>query len=152
MRRADREITDQAELEMALNEAVYATFALCGDDGPYAVPLNFAHHCGAIYIHSALEGRKVEILRENPVVGFSAVVGAELLPAETPCGWGMRYHSVCGTGTAEMIDDSAEKARALNLIMAKYSGRGGHAFTEEVLAMVCVFRIRIIGMTGKRVG
>jgi nitroimidazol reductase NimA-like FMN-containing flavoprotein (pyridoxamine 5'-phosphate oxidase superfamily) len=150
MRRTDREITDLAWMEGVMDEAVYAVFALCDGDEPYAVPMNFAYCDGALYVHSACEGRKVDILGRTPSVAFSAVVGAELAPAEVPCQWDMRYRSVNGSGTAEAVDDPAEKVRALNLIMAKYSGRGDHVFTEKQLAGVAVFRIRIRTLTGKR--
>ncbi|WP_067049083.1 pyridoxamine 5'-phosphate oxidase family protein [Methanofollis ethanolicus] len=150
MRRTDREITDRAEIEAVLNEAVYATFALCDGDEPYAVPLNFAYHDGIVYVHSACEGRKVDILGRNPSVCFSAVVGAELTPAGTPCVWDMRYRSVNGSGTAEVVGDPAEKAWALNLLMRKYSGKGDHVFTESQLAHLAVFRVRVRAMTGKR--
>jgi len=150
MRRTDREITDLAWMEAVLNDAVYATFALCDGDEPYAVPLNFAYHDGALYVHSAREGRKVAILGKNPSVGFSAVVGAELTSAEAPCAWDMRYRSVNGAGIAEAVEDPEEKARALNLLMTKYSGRGDHVFTEKQLAGVAVFRIRVRSIAGKR--
>jgi len=150
MRRTDREITDRAWMEAVLDDAVYATFALSDGDEPYAVPMNFAYDDGALYIHSARKGRKVDILEKNPSVGFSAVVGAELTSAEAPCAWDMRYRSVNGSGTAEAVEDPEEKARALNLLMAKYSGRGGHVFTEKQLAHVAVFRVRVRAMAGKR--
>jgi nitroimidazol reductase NimA-like FMN-containing flavoprotein (pyridoxamine 5'-phosphate oxidase superfamily) len=136
-------------MEAVLNNAVYATFALSDGEEPYAVPMNFAYHDGFVYVHSAREGRKIEFLEKNPSVGFSAVIGAELNSAETPCAWDMRYRSVNGAGTAEAIEDPAEKARALNLIVAKYSGTGGHVFTESQVARVAVFRIRVSAMTGK---
>jgi nitroimidazol reductase NimA-like FMN-containing flavoprotein (pyridoxamine 5'-phosphate oxidase superfamily) len=150
MRRTDREITDRARMEEVLNDAVYATFALCDGNEPYAVPLNFAYRDGALYVHSACEGRKVDVIRKNSSVGFSAVLGAEFTSAEAPCAWDMRYRSVNGVGTAEAVEDLAEKAWALNLIMAKYSGRGDHVFTEKQLAAVAVFRIRVRNLAGKR--
>lgn len=150
MRRTDREVTDPAWMEAVLDEAVYAVFALCDGEEPYAVPMDFAYHDGAVYVHSAREGRKVDILAKNQSVAFSAVVGAELTSAEVPCQWDMRYRSVNGSGTAEAVDDPAGKARALNLLMEKYSGKGDHVFTEKQLAGVAVFRIRVLTLTGKR--
>lgn len=150
MRRTDREITDQTWMETVLHDAVYLTFALCDGGEPYAVPMNFVYDGGALYVHSAREGRKIDILGKNPSVGFSVVVGAELTSDEVPCQWDMRYRSVNGAGTAEAVEEPAKKARALNLLMAKYSGRGDHVFTEKQLAGVAVFRIGIDALTGKR--
>ncbi|NVO67485.1 pyridoxamine 5'-phosphate oxidase family protein [Methanofollis tationis] len=150
MRRNDREITDRAWMEAVLNDAVYATFALCDGDEPYAVPLNFAYLDGALYVHSAREGRKVNVMRKNSSVGFSVVVGVDITSDEAPCAWDMRYRSVNGVGTAEAVEDPAEKAWALNLIAAKYSRTGCNVFTEKQLAAVAVFRIRVRSLAGKR--
>lgn len=150
MRRTDREVTDLAWMEAVLDEAAYAVFALCDGEEPYAVPMNFVYHDRALYVHSARDGRKVDILAKNQSVAFSAVVGAELTSAGTPCQWDMRYRSVNGSGAADVVEDPAEKAWALNLLMRKYSGKGDHVFTEKQLAGVAVFRIRVSALTGKR--
>jgi nitroimidazol reductase NimA-like FMN-containing flavoprotein (pyridoxamine 5'-phosphate oxidase superfamily) len=58
MRRKDREITDQADIEAILNEATVCRIGLADDEGPYIVPLSFGYENGAVYIHSAPETSK----------------------------------------------------------------------------------------------
>jgi nitroimidazol reductase NimA-like FMN-containing flavoprotein (pyridoxamine 5'-phosphate oxidase superfamily) len=58
MRRKDREITDRAEMESILNEAMVCRIGLADGGEPYVVPLSFGYENGAVYIHSAPEASK----------------------------------------------------------------------------------------------
>ena len=59
MRRKDREITDRAEIEAILNEAMVCRIGLADDGEPYVVPVSFGYEDGSVYIHSAPEGKKI---------------------------------------------------------------------------------------------
>ena len=58
MRRKDREITDRAEIEAILNEAMVCRIGLADGGEPYVVPLSFGYEDGSVYIHSAPEASK----------------------------------------------------------------------------------------------
>ena len=58
MRRKDREITDRAEIEAILNEAMVCRIGLADGGEPYVVPLCFGYEDGSVYIHSAPEASK----------------------------------------------------------------------------------------------
>jgi nitroimidazol reductase NimA-like FMN-containing flavoprotein (pyridoxamine 5'-phosphate oxidase superfamily) len=61
----------------------------------------------------------------------------------------MRYRSVIGYGLACFIEDCEEKKKGLNCIMRHYSDET-HQFSDEEIRNVCVIRIHIDTMTGKK--
>ncbi|HNU36390.1 MAG TPA: pyridoxamine 5'-phosphate oxidase family protein, partial [Methanomassiliicoccales archaeon] len=68
MRKAEREIMDQGELEEVIRRAEVCRLAMVDDGKPYIVPMNFGYRNGCLYFHCAKEGRKLDVLRENPKV------------------------------------------------------------------------------------
>jgi len=41
MRRKDKEITDSKEIRQIIEDAVYCNVAMCQNNNPYVVPMNF---------------------------------------------------------------------------------------------------------------
>jgi nitroimidazol reductase NimA-like FMN-containing flavoprotein (pyridoxamine 5'-phosphate oxidase superfamily) len=151
MRRHDREITDRSEMESLLNKATVCRLG-CDDNGtPYIVPLSFGFRDGVIYIHSAPEGRKITVLKKNLECCIEVDECLEVVRNDTPCYWGMHYRSVICRGRAHFINDIEEKQDALNCIMLHY-GAESHPFSDKELRGVCVIRIEITEMTGKKCG
>ncbi|SDP55111.1 hypothetical protein SAMN05428967_2412 [Phyllobacterium sp. YR620] len=62
-------ITEMNEFEImhVVENAFIGRLACVHDGQPYIVPLNFAHHFGALYAFTTF-GRKVEWMRSNPKV------------------------------------------------------------------------------------
>ena len=148
MRRKDREITDQAEIEEILREAQVCRIALADNDGPYIVPMSFGYEDGAIYLHSAPEGKKIAMIRTNPRCCFEVDQCDGIVKGKNACSWGMRYRSVIGFGRATLLSDPGEKKHGLNCIMRQYHG-GTHEFSDEDIRNVAVIRIGIESMTAK---
>ena len=65
MRRKDCEITDRAEIEAILKKALVCRIGLADGGEPYIVPLSFGYEDGAVYLHSAVEGKKIAMLQKN---------------------------------------------------------------------------------------
>lgn len=150
MRRSEKEIKDLEVIESIMKEALECRIGLCEDNKPYIVPMNFGYKHNYLYIHSALEGKKIEILKKNSNVCFEVDVKTEVVKAKNPCGWSMKYLSVIGFGKASFVEDLAEKAEALNAIMEKYSGKDDYEFPEVALKKVAVIKIEIEEITGKK--
>ena len=53
MRRSDKEMKDRAWMESILRKALVCRIALCADQEPYLVPMNFGYRDGCLYLHSA---------------------------------------------------------------------------------------------------
>ena len=65
VRRQDREIKDEAEIEGLMKKATVCHLVLTDGAEPYAVPVSYGYEKNAIHFHSALEGRKVDILKKT---------------------------------------------------------------------------------------
>jgi nitroimidazol reductase NimA-like FMN-containing flavoprotein (pyridoxamine 5'-phosphate oxidase superfamily) len=152
MRRTDKEITVKTDIEEIIDKAEFCSLAMCDGEKPFAVPMNFGYENGKVYFHSAREGKKIEILKKNSAVCIHWAADTELSGKEEPCSWTMKFRSVIAEGTASFVSDSAEKTKALNLIMKKYSGRGDFEFPANALNSVEIIRIDISAMTGKKSG
>ena len=148
MRRKEKEINEQSEIEAIINSSLVCRLGLSDGNMPYIVPLCFGFKDHSIYIHSALKGKKIDIIRINPNVCFEFDSDIEVKETEKPCSWGMKFKSIIGFGKAVFIDDVEEKKEALNIIMQQYSGNS-FDFSDNAVNGVAVVRIDIEKITGK---
>lgn len=152
MRRKDKEIEDKELIEVILRRASICRIALSENDVPYIVPLCFGHKDNFLYFHSAKEGRKIDMIRKNNNVCFEIEIDTELVAAENPCNWSMKYYSIIGFGKAFLVEDTEEKREALDIIAEHYSGKSSSEFPETALHNVAVIKVKIETMTGKKSG
>jgi len=154
MRRSDKEIKDIDTIELILKEALICRVGLCENNKPYIVPMNFGFKDNCLYLHSARDGRKIEILKANNNVCFEVDVKTELVTSKNACNWGMKYYSVIGFGKAQFIEDINEKKKILDIIMQKYSGNDAQSFeySQSSLDKTAVIKIKIGEITGKKSG
>jgi nitroimidazol reductase NimA-like FMN-containing flavoprotein (pyridoxamine 5'-phosphate oxidase superfamily) len=149
VRRSDKEVTDPDEIERIINSALVCRLGLCEGDQPYVVPVCFGYEAGRIYIHSYPSGKKMEIIRKNPRVCIEIDSGIEPVPAESPCGRGMKYRSVIAFGTCRILSGKDEKKNALKVILEHYV-----AINEDIPDFspdgVAVISIDIETITGKK--
>ncbi|MCL2336383.1 MAG: pyridoxamine 5'-phosphate oxidase family protein [Firmicutes bacterium] len=154
MRRKDREVTVLGAIEEILLQCKLCHVAMVEDGLPYVVPLNYGYQIldGGrleLYFHSALAGRKLDILRRNNKVCFEMAYEGEPVHAETPCQSGYYFASVIGFGETEFIKDDSLKCTALSVIFKHQTGRDV-AFTAKQAQTVCVFKIVSTDFTGKK--
>ena len=153
MRRKDREVTDCNEIKNILNQCKTAHVAMIDKGMPYVVPLSYGYELEneqlTLYFHSAKEGRKIDILKENNQVCFDISCEGEPLFAETPCNSGYYFSSIIGNGQVEFIENVEEKCKALRVMFYQQSGQEV-LFTEEQAGTVCVFKIVSKDFTGKQ--
>ncbi|MBF0112258.1 MAG: pyridoxamine 5'-phosphate oxidase family protein [Desulfamplus sp.] len=151
MRRKEKEITQKSEIEAVIRKSNVCRLGLSDGEMPYIVPLCFGYKDEVIYLHSALEGKKIDILQKNQNVCFEFDVDVELKKSDKPCSWGMNFQSVIGFGKASFVEDFKDKQDALNIIMGQYSD-GSFEFSQSAINAIAVIKIEIISMTGKRSG
>jgi nitroimidazol reductase NimA-like FMN-containing flavoprotein (pyridoxamine 5'-phosphate oxidase superfamily) len=149
MRRYEKEIKDRAAIDSIIRRSQVCRLGLSDNGQPYVVPLCFGYDGKVLYFHCAKEGRKLDILRRNDRVCFEFDVVAGLVEADQACNWGIRYQSVIGFGTAQVIEDVAQKRTALTRLMAQYS-RQAFVFPPETLTRIVVVKIEIDSLTGKQ--
>ncbi|MFH1933553.1 MAG: pyridoxamine 5'-phosphate oxidase family protein [Pseudomonadota bacterium] len=147
LRRKDRAITEEEAIAV-LNKTEYGVLSTVTDSGnPYGVPLNFCiiDHC--IYFHCAVEGQKIDNIKQNTSVSFCAVGNTEILPNK----FGTRYESVIVSGEVEEVFDM-NKQIALEGLLHKYSPEfidKGIKYIEGLREKTRVFKITINKLTGK---
>ena len=151
LRRHDKQIEAMPDIEAVIREATVCYLGLCDGEAPYVVPLSFGYESGRIFFHSAGQGRKLDVIRRNPRVGFAFAVDVAPVAGDDPCAWTMRYRSVAGQGHAVIVTDAVEKAHALDLIMAQYGGAAG-GYDPQRLSAITVIRVDVDTLTGKRSG
>jgi nitroimidazol reductase NimA-like FMN-containing flavoprotein (pyridoxamine 5'-phosphate oxidase superfamily) len=152
LRRPEKEIQDKAEVESVITEAEVGRLGTSVDGRPYVVPVSFAYHEGKIVIHGAKIGKKMENIARNPRVCFE-VDKSEIIPSDNPCGFTYKYRSVIANGTARFIENPAEKAASLRLLVDKYAlGKGSQMTEERVEAFtnLTVVEITVEEMMGKK--
>jgi hypothetical protein len=149
MRRKEREIKDKKEIEQILKDGSICRIAMVDKDKPYLVPMNFGYRDGALYLHSAREGKKIELIKKNPNVCFEVDEIVQFRKAKLACDWGVEYKSVIGSGKAVFLADPGEKSRAFDIIMAQYSD-GAYDYPDTMLERTLVIKIEIERMTGKK--
>jgi len=150
MRRAEKEIKENQEIAEIMEKAIVCRISLVDGDCPYIVPVNFAVHEHHLYFHSAMEGKKIAILRKNNKVCFEIDIDTEIIKSSEPCSWGMKYLSVIGFGQAFFIEKPTEKKKALDLLMEKYAGTGSFSYNEKIFKKILVIDIRIEKISGKK--
>ena len=155
-------ITDRAALTRILQEAPILYLALRAEPAPYVVPVHFGISTDGtlLYLHGKLGGRKMELLRADPRVGFSTCTEVRVIPAASACAFTASASSVVGTGRARIVENEAERALGLDAIMAHYGdgdqhgdeGRGRPRYRPESLARTAVMAIHVESLTGRRTG
>jgi nitroimidazol reductase NimA-like FMN-containing flavoprotein (pyridoxamine 5'-phosphate oxidase superfamily) len=153
MRKKEREITDIGKIEEILRQGRTCQVAMVDEGLPYVVPLSYgysflADHTLEFYFHSAPVGRKMDVWAKNSLVCFSVFLEGEPIHTETPCHSGYYYSSVIGYGEVVILEDTAEKCRALS-VMFKHQTGEDVVFDESHLTRVCVYKIVSRDYTGK---
>ena len=153
MRRPQTEITARPQLEDILGRARVLFLCMKDAPAPYVVPVCFGWNENTLYVHSALSGTKIDLIRAEPAVGFSACTEMTLVPGTTACNSSLRAESISGTGRARILTDETERVRALNLIMRHYDeGEKAPVFAPGSLSRTCVIAIVIETLRGRQLG
>ncbi len=152
MRRKDKEIVDGKVMVSIIEKAIVCRVAMCWQDEPYVIPMNFGYRDNYIYLHSAREGRKLDILRNNNKVCIEFDADVELVQSQVACNTSMKYKSVLAFGKAIILKDIAEKKRVLDIIMHHYCYHASPSvfhYPEDALEKVIIVKVKIENMTGK---
>jgi nitroimidazol reductase NimA-like FMN-containing flavoprotein (pyridoxamine 5'-phosphate oxidase superfamily) len=149
MRKKEKEVTDVSVMEALLQKAEIMRLAFCDADEPYIVPVCFGYKEGKIFVHSAREGRKLDIIKRSNKVCFE-VDTYKIVNKELPCKWTVDYTSVIGLGDAVLIEKRDRKREALDVIMTHYGALPPFEYSEAALAKMLVLEIAVRSMTCKR--
>jgi len=131
------EMKDKDIIQQMLDRAEFGTLALCADDLPYSVPVNFVAIDDVIYFHGAQRGRKMNIISKNMNVSFSVVESCSLIPSyfssteELACPATQFFKSIIIDGMAEVIESREEKAAMFEALMQKLQPEGKYRSFDD---------------------
>ena len=147
MRRNDREVKDKALIEQFIAKEQIIRIAFYDNGDLYIVPLNYGfiyeNDKYVFYFHGAKAGRKFELSKSSPMVGFEIDGEYELLQADVACKNSAKFQSVIGTGRLSIIDDYEEKIKGLNVLMNHISGKSEWDYSKDMVNAVAVFRLEV---------
>ena len=148
MRRKDKEITDKKMMLDIISKAQVCYLGMSKDNMPYVIPINFGYYKNTFYFHCALEGEKIDVLKENPYVCMVFNIDNKLINDIVQDNWTMYYKNVIAFGKVEFILDIAERQEAINIMFHHYGGKD-YPLPEPVLAKTMFIKVKIERMTGK---
>lgn len=147
MRRNDREITDKEAIELFIAEEQILRIAFYDHGDIYIVPVNYGYLYEndkySFYFHGAKAGRKYELSKSEPNVGFEIDGKYKLLEGEAACDFSAAFQSVIGTGTLYLVAENEEKRLGLNTIMKQTTKQENWNYQNEMLDAVAVFRLDV---------
>ena len=152
MTKRERQVTDEGQIQAILDAGKVLHLGLAVDNEPYVVPMNYGYTREdgklVMYLHSAVRGKKLDMIRANSRVFFE--ISTDLLPfeGEKPCQYGLAYSSVMGRGTATIVEDVEEKMKAMSVLMKTQTGKD-FTFNEKLVSIVAVIRIDVEEYTAK---
>jgi nitroimidazol reductase NimA-like FMN-containing flavoprotein (pyridoxamine 5'-phosphate oxidase superfamily) len=148
MRRRDREL-EESEARAILDKAEWGVLATVDGDGwPYAVPVNHALIDGALIVHCATAGHKLDNLAADSRVSYCVVTQSEVLPLELST----RYESAIAFGRAALVCDEAAKREALRALGERFASQHPDLVRAEIekdLFRTTVVKITLARVTGK---
>ncbi len=169
MRRKDREM-DKNFTYAIIDNSNYGTIALNDIDETYSLPLSVVRDEDVLYFHSAVEGRKINILESEPNISVSfvgRVAVPDLFSKEQIDNlvdegrindilskvYTTEFESTIIFGKVNEIKVDSEKIHALKLICEKYTPDKMECFDLAIaksLSKLKIFAIKIERITGKR--
>ena len=152
MRRKDREITDINCIAAFLAKEQILRIAFYDEGDIYIVPVNYGYSYDeqyTFYFHGAKAGRKYELAKKTPKVGFEIDGDYTLLTGEMACDFSATFQSVIGTGTLSIVENTEEKIKGLNAIMQQTTSKEEWDYSKEMLEAVAVFRLDVDKMSCK---
>ncbi|MEN8229509.1 MAG: pyridoxamine 5'-phosphate oxidase family protein [Bacteroidota bacterium] len=150
MRKSNQEIHDPAIIEQILSGAEICRVAMTDGKVPYILPFNYGYKDRCIYIHSAPEGKKIDLLNKNSTVCFEVEHTARVIPKEKACRWATLYRSVIGYGEVEIVTDFESKRKALEIIMTQHGAPDLAEFESKEVERIVILKLTISTLTGKQ--
>jgi uncharacterized protein len=149
---ANKRFISEEEALDVLKAAEYGVLSTASAQGrPYGVPVNYCYvpEENCIFFHCARVGRKLDNIMQNPKVSFVAVANSEVIQER----FTTHYESVVVDGTAQLVEDEAEKIAKMVILCERFSPKVMDKADEVIrkhLSAVAVVKIIIDSVQGKR--
>lgn len=153
MTKREFKITDQTELRHILDTAKVLRLGIAVDNEPHIIPLNYGYTMEqdgrlTLYMHSAVNGNKLELLRKNPNVCFELDCDLKPFEGQVACQYGLAYQAISGRGKAVLVEDVEEKMEGMSILMKTQTGKD-FTFNERLVSIVAVIRVDVTEYAAK---
>jgi nitroimidazol reductase NimA-like FMN-containing flavoprotein (pyridoxamine 5'-phosphate oxidase superfamily) len=112
---------DRETVYAILDAAFVCHVGFCVEGQPYVIPTNYGRSGDTVYLHGSAASRMLRALSEGVPVCVTVTLVDGLVLARSAFHHSVNYRSVVMLGTAQLVEDPAEKMEALRL------------FTEHVM-------------------
>ncbi|MGB7844799.1 MAG: pyridoxamine 5'-phosphate oxidase family protein [Candidatus Acidiferrum sp.] len=119
VRESHRAVYDRQAIYRILDEAFVCHMGFTNDGQPFVIPTMYARVGDAIYFHGSAASRMLRSLSAGLPVCITVTLADGLVLARSVFNHSMNYRSVVALGQATLIDDPAEKFRALQALTEK---------------------------------
>ena len=152
MRRKDKRMTKD-RLYLCLKQCGVVRIGFNDREYPYIVPMNFGYENidgrDILYMHCAVEGKKLDLMNTNPNVGFEMDIDYGITHMDNPSECSTNYASIIGTGVLEKVESYSEKISALSILMKSLTEREVQIFDKRIVDKTTILKLVIKNMTGK---
>ena len=152
MTKREFQITDEGQIRAILDSAKVLHLGLAVNNEPYVVPMNYGYTMEngrlVLYLHSAVRGRKLDMLQANSNVFFEMDCDRVPFEGQVACQYGLAYSSIMGRGSARIVEDVEEKKQAMSILMKTQTGKD-FSFEDRLVSIVAVIRIDVSEYTAK---
>ena len=152
MTKRELQITDENRIREILDTCKVLRLGLCVDNEPYVVPMNYGYCLEegklVLYLHSAVQGKKLDMIRANPKVFVEMDCDWTPFEGEKPCQYGLSYSSLMGRGETRIVEAVEEKIRAMALLMKTQTSKD-FTFDDRLVSIVTVIRVDVTEYTAK---
>jgi nitroimidazol reductase NimA-like FMN-containing flavoprotein (pyridoxamine 5'-phosphate oxidase superfamily) len=145
-----RPVVDNKRCEDMLKGTYHGVLVMCSDNKPYAVPMNHGYVQGRFIFHCAKEGRKLDVIRANPLVTY---VVKNYYGTDEDFQDSMRCHgqweSVIASGRAHVVEEREALEEAFKSFMAYYD-KPDYKVTDKACENTGAIIIDVDEMTARR--
>jgi nitroimidazol reductase NimA-like FMN-containing flavoprotein (pyridoxamine 5'-phosphate oxidase superfamily) len=116
VREADRAVYDREAAYRILDEGFLCHVGFVADGQPFVIPTSYGRNGANLYIHGSAASRMLRQLKDGVPVCITVTLLDGLVLARSIFNHSMNYRSVVILGKATLVDDPAEKIKALRLL------------------------------------
>ena len=155
IRKKERQITDKQKIAEFLDEQKIIRIGYHDrvNDEVYIVPINYGYKIEnedyIFYMHGGQKGRRYELAKDEPNVGFEIDGDYELVPGELACQHTAKYKSIIGNGKIQLVNDIEEKKAAIDIIMKHTTGKSGFEYNPKMLEKLGIYKLTATKLTCK---
>ncbi|MGM0421196.1 MAG: pyridoxamine 5'-phosphate oxidase family protein [Bacillota bacterium] len=152
LQRQDKQITDENEIQEIINQGKYASIAMCKDNRPYLVAMNYGYDSceHVLYFHSSKMGKKLDFITTNSLACVEIIENQGY--SQGQCNH--KYRSVVIDGRLSILTRPADKKYGMNILIDHLEERPSilkkdKLRNDSIYKNIVILRLDITSITGK---